>query len=63
MAEPERITPQQAYEIVKSGKAVLVCAYDDEEKCKKLGLGGAMSLNAFQAKTPAKDREIMFYCA
>jgi hypothetical protein len=63
MSEPERITAEEVYNKLKSGKALLVCAYDDEEKFKKLRLEGAISLNEFKSRLPslARDQEIVFY--
>jgi hypothetical protein len=64
MSEPERVTAEEVYDKLKSGKARLVCAYEDEEKFKKLQLDGAISFNAFKSKLPSlsKDQEIIFYC-
>ena len=64
MSTLERIPPEAVYEKVKSGKALLVGAYDDEERCAKLHLEGAMSLNEFRSRLPSlsKDQEIIFYC-
>ena len=63
MAEPERITPEEAYQKLKNGKALLVCAYEDETRFKAMQLEGAISLNAFKSRLPslAKDQEIIFY--
>jgi len=63
MAEPERTTPEEVHQKLKSGKALLVCAYDDEAKFKLMQLQGAISLNEFKSKLPslAKDQEIIFY--
>ncbi len=60
-----RISPQEAYQQVKSGKALLVCAYDSEDKFRKMQLEGAISLSEFKSKLPSltKDQEIVFYCA
>lgn len=65
MAEAIRISPEEVRRKVTSGSALLVCAYDDEEKCKKLHLEGSISLREFTFKlsTLAKDQEIIFYCA
>lgn len=65
MAEPMRITPQEAREKVISGTALLVCAYEDEEKFKKLRLAGAISMTGLRKREPSltKDNEIIFYCA
>jgi len=63
MAAPERITPEGVYQKLKAGKAMLVCAYEDETKFKKVWLQGAISFNAFKSKLPSlsKDQEIVFY--
>jgi hypothetical protein len=60
-----RITPQEAYEEVKAGRAILVCGYEDEEKFKALRLEMAVSFAEFQAMLPTlpNDKEIIFYCA
>jgi hypothetical protein len=60
-----RITPQEAYEKVKAGRAVLVCGYEEEEKFMALRLEMAVSFAEFQRMLPAlpKDKEIVFYCA
>ncbi len=63
MSEPERISPTEVHEKLKAGKALLVCAYEDEAKFKMLQLQGAISLNEFKTKLSslAKDQEIVFY--
>jgi len=60
-----RITPQEAYEKVKAGQALLVCGYEEDEKFRALRLEGAVSYSEFQRMLPTlpKDREIIFYCA
>ncbi len=65
MTEPERITPEEVYLKLKAGKVLLVCAYDDEAKFKKVRLQGAISLSEFKSRLPSlsKDQEIVFYCA
>jgi hypothetical protein len=65
MAEVARIDPETARRNVKEGRAVLVCAYEDEEKCRKVALDGAMTLKQFEARasTLPRDRELIFYCA
>ncbi len=63
MAEPKRISPQEAYKKVKSGDALLVCAYEDEEKFNTMHLDGAISLREFKSRLPSlsKEQEIVFY--
>jgi len=63
MTEPKRIGPEEVHQKLKSGTAILVCAYEDDAKFKKLQLQGAISLNEFKSKLPSlsKDQEIVFY--
>ena len=63
MSEPNRVTAEEVYDKLKSGKELLVCAYEDEEKFRKLQLEGAISFNTFKSKLPSlsKDQEIVFY--
>jgi hypothetical protein len=65
MSVPELINPEEAYNKLKTGAALLVCAYDSEEKFKTLPLEGAISLGEFKSTFPSlsKDQEIIFYCA
>jgi uncharacterized protein (TIGR02284 family) len=61
----ERITPQEARTHLASGQAMLVCAYEGDEKFEKYHLDGAMPLYGFEAQADSipKNREIIFYCA
>ncbi len=61
----EQISAKEAYERVASGKALLVCAYRDEEACRKVQLEGSISLTRLESKRAGlpKDQEIIFYCA
>jgi hypothetical protein len=63
--EVARITPQESYRRVKSGAAILVCAYNDDEAFRKNRLEGAISYGEFSSMVPslAKEQEIIFYCA
>ena len=63
MAEPMRISPEEVHQELKAGKTLLVCAYEDEAKFKKVRLQGAISFNEFKSKIPSlsKDQEIVFY--
>ncbi|HJV64612.1 MAG TPA: ArsR family transcriptional regulator [Geomonas sp.] len=60
-----RIAPQEAQARVQSGQALLVCAYDDDEKFRSLHLEKALSLRQFREVEPSlpKDKELIFYCA
>jgi hypothetical protein len=65
MATVERIGVEDARRDVEGGKALLVCAYADEAKCKMVNLAGSMSLTNFEARAGSlpKGQEIIFYCA
>jgi rhodanese-related sulfurtransferase len=60
----ERIRPQQAQRDVQSG-ALLVCAYDSEEKFRQNCLEGSISLSELRNRQESmdKDQELIFYCA
>jgi len=60
-----RMSPEQAYQNVKAGQAILVCAYDDEATFQKMRLDMAISFGEFRKRLPTlpKDQEIIFYCA
>jgi hypothetical protein len=59
----ERISVEQAREDLRSGRAVLVCAYEDDSKCERNGLSGVLSLRDLESRAGTHDREIIFYCA
>jgi hypothetical protein len=65
MSEVDRINPAEIYPKVRSGEALLVCAYEDEAKFRRLQLQGAIPLAEFKGLQPTLplDREIVFYCA
>lgn len=48
-----------------AGGVQLVCAYDDEEKCRSLRLPGSITLRELNDRLPSlsQDRELVFYCA
>ena len=63
MTEAVRISPEAAREKVLLHEAILVCAYAEEEKFRKMHLEGAISLNEFKnsASSLPKEQEIIFY--
>ena len=65
MAKAEKIGPKEARQHMDDNDALLVCAYDDQEKFENNHLEGAMSLSEFKshAGSLSKDRELIFYCA
>lgn len=63
MTEPIRIPADETHRNVMSGQALLVCAYEDEDKFMRMHLQDAISLQEFKTRLPAlsKDQEIIFY--
>jgi hypothetical protein len=63
MAELVRISAEEARTKVLSRQAILVCAYEDEEKFRNARLEGSISLNEFRDKITSwsKEQEIIFY--
>lgn len=63
MPNAERIDAERARERVETGDALLVCAYDDEGKCRDLEVNDAITLAELRSREVANDREIVFFCA
>ena len=61
----ERVSAEKARTAVESDRALLVCAYDSDEKFRQYHIPEAISLEEFRAReaTIPKEREIIFYCA
>jgi hypothetical protein len=60
-----RISVEDARRKVQANQALLVCAYEDEAKCRMVNLEGSISLTRFQARAGSlpKTQEIIFFCA
>jgi rhodanese-related sulfurtransferase len=65
MTRHARISPGKAKQKVKAAEALLVCAYEEDEKFKEMQLEGAVSYKEFKKKVASlpKDQEIIFYCS
>jgi hypothetical protein len=65
MDEVKRISPVEARQRAQSGRALLVCAYENEELCRRNWLGGSISLRQLKAQVDQvdKNQELIFYCA
>ncbi|HEY6006904.1 MAG TPA: ArsR family transcriptional regulator [Geobacteraceae bacterium] len=65
MAEVPRISAEEAHAAVASGRALLVCGYEDPERYRLLRLEGGISIQEFRGMLPSlsKEQEIIFYCA
>jgi len=63
MPQATRITPQDTQKKIAAGEAMLVCAYEDPEKCRKYNLEGSLNFQELWRRRPGKQQEIIFYCA
>jgi hypothetical protein len=63
MADIQRISVQEAHAKTKANQALLVCAYEDEAKCRMLNLDGSISFASFKSRANSlpKSQEIIFY--
>ena len=65
MSDVARVSAVEIRDRVQTGDALLVCAYDSDDKFASFRLEGAISFSEFQPMVPtlAKDKELVFYCA
>ena len=66
MTEATTVTAEDTRRKLASGAStLLVCAYDDEGKCRDKHLDGAITMQQLNARLPtlSQDAEIVFYCA
>ena len=63
MADIPRISVKEAHTKTKANQALLVCAYEDEAKCRILNLDGSISFASFKSRVNSlpKSQEIIFY--
>ena len=63
--EPERVPASVVREKVMNESALLVCAYEDDDKYSQFRLDGAISMSEFRSRSGSldKDTELYFYCA
>ena len=61
----ERVGVEEARPDVRAGRALLVCAYDDDKKCGKLRLEHSVSLHDLQRRVESvpRNQTLIFYCA
>ena len=61
----ERVSVDEARREVEAGRALLVCAYDDESKCRQLRLENAIALHDLQRRADSvpRNQTLIFYCA
>jgi hypothetical protein len=60
-----RIDVAETRRKVAAGEALLVCAYEDAEKCNRMKPEGSLLLSELKARLPSlpKEQTIIFYCA
>jgi hypothetical protein len=66
MSTATLVPAEYVREKLQSGAdTLLVCAYDDPAKCRKVRVDGAIDFATLekQKESLARDREILFYCA
>lgn len=65
MSEIIRVGPEEIRRKLQLGEALLVCAYEEDAKFRKMNLEGAISFSEFTSRLPSlsKSSEIVFYCA
>lgn len=58
-----RISPEAAKEKLDSGKALMVCSYEDQ-RCGEMMINGAITRSELDRRKPslAKGQELIFYC-
>ena len=62
---PERISVSEAREKMDRQDALLVCAYEDREKCRSFGIEESISHPELEEKadTLSPSRHLVFFCA
>jgi hypothetical protein len=60
-----RISALEAKRRTESDQALLVCGYDDEQKCRGFDIAGSITYKQFQTRLPSlpKSTELIFFCA
>lgn len=66
MTTATRIDPKQVHERLSddADDILLVCAYQDEDKCRENQLGPAITRKELERRLPklSKDQDLVFYC-
>jgi len=65
MGTPTRVSAEEVYKKVTSSGAILVCAYDNDEKYERYKIEKSIPFSKFKVMLPSipKTQEIIFYCA
>jgi hypothetical protein len=64
LEQVERVGVEDARRAVESGRALLVCAYDDA-RCARLRLQGSITVRELEQRAASlpRDQALIFYCA
>jgi rhodanese-related sulfurtransferase len=62
--EVPRISIQQALAAAESDEGIVICAYDDQQKCEDMRVKNGWTLKELQQKQNdlPKDTRLVFYC-
>lgn len=65
MPDVARTDAHTARREVATGRAWLICAYEDRQRCRDIRLEGAIDMDELEARLPTarKDQPMVFYCA
>jgi hypothetical protein len=65
MPDAPRIDVTAAHQKVGDGQALLICAYEDEERCHAIRLEGSILMRDLIEQLPwlPREQELIFYCA
>ena len=61
---PGRVSVADVRVRLSSSDALVVCAYEDQQKCEQIRLAGALTFDELKAMATSlsTDRELIFYC-
>jgi len=59
------IDVNRAKELITEGDGLLVCAYDDEDKCRSFDIDESITMSELQSELDdlPKSRPLVFFCA
>jgi hypothetical protein len=65
MSDAPRMDVQTAHQKVVDGEALLICAYEDDERCQSIRLEGSIMMKDLMEQLPwlPREQEFIFYCA
>jgi hypothetical protein len=65
MSDAPRMDVETAHRKVVDGEALLICAYEDEERCQSVRLEGSIMMKDLMEQLPwlPREQELIFYCA